>query len=104
MPEPCTRWRPPCRPSASPSSPTAAPAWSWPRSTTSPPTCGSASKPTWPRTTTTSGIRSDHVDQHALGELWAPVWAEGLERTRAVRTARPDDRFLDVDYPDLVGD
>ena len=50
------------------------------------------------------GIGSDHVDQRALGELWAPVWAEGLERTRAVRAARPDDQFLDVDYPDLVGD
>ncbi|MGZ4692563.1 MAG: sulfotransferase family protein [Acidimicrobiales bacterium] len=50
------------------------------------------------------GIGSDHVDQRALGELWAPVWAEGLERTRAVRAQRPDDRFVDVDYPDLVGD
>jgi len=50
------------------------------------------------------GIGSDHVDQQALGELWAPVWAEGLERTRAVRAARPDDRFVDVDYPDLIGD
>ncbi len=50
------------------------------------------------------GIGSDHVDQRALGELWAPVWAEGLERTRAVRAARPDDQFLDVDYLDLIGD
>ena len=45
------------------------------------------------------GIGSDHVDQRALGELWAPVWAEGLERTRAVRAARPDDRFVDVALP-----
>jgi len=50
------------------------------------------------------GIGSDHVDQRALGELWAPVWAEGLERTRAVRAERTDDRFVDVHYPDLVGD
>lgn len=50
------------------------------------------------------GIGSDHVDQQALGELWAPVWAEGLERTRSVRAARPDDQFHDVDYADLIGD
>jgi hypothetical protein len=50
-----------------------------------------------------SGIGSDDVDLRALGERWAPAWAEGLDRTERARRLGPTDRFIDVEYADLVG-
>ena len=50
------------------------------------------------------GIGSDHVDPPALGALWAPTWADGLERAAAARAAHPDTPVVDVAYPDLVAD
>ena len=53
---------------------------------------------------TLCAISSDHVDQSALGRRWAPLWAEGLARTAAVRSARPDVPVVDIQYLDLVAD
>jgi hypothetical protein len=50
-----------------------------------------------------SGIGSDDVDLAALGARWAPAWAEGLDRAHTARHLWPSDRFVDVDYTDLVG-
>jgi Sulfotransferase family len=50
-----------------------------------------------------SGIGSDHVDLRALGERWAPAWAEGLGRADRARKLWSAERFLDVEYTDLVG-
>lgn len=53
---------------------------------------------------TLCAISSDAVDQRALGRRWAPLWAEGLARTAAVRARRPDVEVVDIDYPDLMAD
>jgi hypothetical protein len=50
-----------------------------------------------------SGIGSDDVDLRALGARWAPAWAEGLDRADRARQLWPKERFIDVDYTDLVG-
>jgi hypothetical protein len=50
-----------------------------------------------------SGIGSDDVDLRALGERWAPAWAEGLDRAERARQRGPTDRYIDVEYADLVG-
>jgi len=50
------------------------------------------------------GIGSDNVEQQALGRLWAPTWAEGLERAAAARRAHPQTAAVDVYYPELIAD
>jgi Sulfotransferase family len=50
-----------------------------------------------------SGIGSDDIDLHALGALWAPAWAEGLERAERTRQERSQECFVDVEYTELVG-
>ena len=51
-----------------------------------------------------AGIGSDDVDLPALGNRWAPAWAEGLARARAARSGWPAGRWVDLAYPDLVRD
>ena len=51
-----------------------------------------------------SGIGSDAIDVAAIGGLWAPAWADGLQRAEAVRREGPSERFVDVEYSSLVRD
>ena len=50
------------------------------------------------------GIGSDRVDLQAIGERWAPAWAEGLARMDRTRAQWPQARFVDVDYRRLLAD
>jgi len=50
------------------------------------------------------GVFSDAVDPVAIGDQWLRKTARMVQRGMAVRAARPDGRFVDVDYNALVGD
>jgi hypothetical protein len=41
---------------------------------------------------------------HEVGALWSGVWAEGLRRATAARSRLPADRWIDVQYDDLLTD
>ncbi|MGH0028770.1 MAG: sulfotransferase family protein [Myxococcota bacterium] len=49
-------------------------------------------------------LASDTVDEHAIGRLCLHRYARALERCLASRERLPAERFLDVDYRDLVAD
>ncbi len=51
-----------------------------------------------------SGIGSDRVDLRAIGARWAAAWADALTRVNVVRPTWPGDRWVDVDYDELVRD
>lgn len=48
------------------------------------------------------GLVTDHVDRAALGRHVVDLWAEGIERALAWRSAHGDDRFVDVAMRDLL--
>lgn len=50
------------------------------------------------------GVMSDHVDPREIGRDWLRKVGRMTDRALAVRDARPDARFIDVDYRDLVAD
>jgi len=51
-----------------------------------------------------SGIGSDDIDLAALGERWAPAWANGLARAEAARDLWPSHQIVDIEYRSLVRD
>lgn len=44
------------------------------------------------------------VDPHAVGAYWSRVWAEGVRRATAARARIAPERWVDVEYRDLVAD
>ncbi len=55
-------------------------------------------------TNSLSGTFSDGDWAHYEGRVWTEMLGEMIERTRAARRRLGDDRFVDVDYRELVAD
>jgi hypothetical protein len=51
-----------------------------------------------------SAATARRVDPHEVGAYWSGVWVEGVRRATAARARIASDRWVDVEYRDLVAD